>query len=126
MLKTLVIYSDVLQNLVKIFIRMRVFCFLAIKEPFSFENLPVINIWYPKGKYPKITGRVPHSISLSCFLDVTDVLMATRAFRPVSCWRIDLGSREGMLDSGGTTGFSTYLYQLSITLPMKNISNIME
>ena len=85
--------------------------FLTIKEPLLLEDLRVINICYQKGEYPKISGRVPHRLSLSWDLDITDVLMATRAFRPVSCWRIELRSKEGMLDSG-EVDFSPFLVHI--------------
>ena len=67
------------------------------------EDVPFITICYQKGKYPKITGTVSNSISSSWDLDITEVAgfrtMAASMTVRISCWKIELRSREGLLDS---------------------------
>ena len=104
--------------------------FLIMKEPLLVEDVPFITICYQKGEYPNITGTVSNSISSSWDLDITEVAgfrtMAGFMTVRISCWKIELRSREGLLDSR-EVGFGTsVIYQLSITSPKKNISNTME
>ena len=74
--------------------------FLTTTESLLLQELPVLVICYQRGASPKIRGVVSPELSSTWELNITDVLVgALYMVRIKTCWKVEIGTREELLDS---------------------------